>query len=563
MSSKQRKTFELLFITIILSFYLFLTLSNINAILNWFLTDDAFYYFKVAQNVSEGAGFSFDGINLGNGFQPLWMFICIPVFALARFDLFLPFRVLLVIIGLFHAGSFILLYRLLRRFISEEIAVITAVLWGFSPFIINTVFNGGLESGLNAFFILLFWERLTHFNLKDKISEENLKQIFWLGVIGLLTILSRLDNVFLVFFGSVWLWIRWWNPPNGQTSSLRNKWLWRIKTGTAFNGIIVFGMSLYLAWNKITFGDFMPVSGKVKIMWGSMWDTIYGKRVINISQLLDELLSANFKVGPWALLISKIHLSIAWFRGVVGISGGEEISNNVILGAVGFLGALTIILFWLNRKKSVNILIKIGLIPLFLGTVLQAAYYKKFGSVAHKAWYWIQEYIFIYIAVAIFAYLTYSLIKKMLWGQKIVLVLVVFYSIWLPFKTFQQFKAMVEHGARSETHEYNRYTELLNENFEPGTVIGMTGSGAWGYFAESQTIINLDGLINSIEYYQGLKDGTAADLLSDNGMQYVIGKKVIITESMPYYRVFENHLEEIDLKFFTGSSQLNVWKFIP
>ncbi len=563
MNSKQRKTFEIGFAIIILSLYLFLALSNINAVLNWFLTDDAFYYFKVAQNISEGAGFSFDGLNLSNGFQPLWMFICIPVFSLARFDLLLPFRVLLVIIGLFHLSSFLLIYRLLRRFIAEEIAVITAVLWGFSPFIVNTVFMGGLESALNAFFILLLWERLTKFNLKKEILEKNLIHIFGLGVIGLLTILSRLDNVFFVFFAGVWLWIRWWNMPDRPESSFKDQWLWRIKTGTAFNGIIVFGMSIYLAWNKLAFGDYMPVSGKVKIMWGSMYDVIYGERVINIPQLLDELLSANFKIGPWALLISKIHLFIAWLQRVFGNSTVGEISNNTMIGILVFLGILTLIIIWFNRKTSWESIIKLGLIPLFLGTLLQAAYYKKVGSVAHKAWYWIGEYIFIFIGVALIASLLYSLIKNNSWVQRSVLVIVVLCSIWLPFKTFQQFRTTINHGAQIKTHEYIIYTELLNENFEPGTIIGMTGSGAWGYFAESQTIINLDGLINSIEYYQGLKDGTAAELLTENGMQYVIGKKVIVTASMPYYKVFENHLEEIDLKLFEGSNQLNVWKFIP
>ena len=41
----------------------------------WFTRDDAFYYFKVAQNISEGNGSSFDGINLANGYHPLWMVV--------------------------------------------------------------------------------------------------------------------------------------------------------------------------------------------------------------------------------------------------------------------------------------------------------------------------------------------------------------------------------------------------------------------------------------------------------------------------------------------------------
>ena len=64
----------------------------------WFTRDDAYYYFKVAQNISEGHGSTFDGIDLTNGYHPLWMLVCIPIFALARFDLILPLRVLLLVI---------------------------------------------------------------------------------------------------------------------------------------------------------------------------------------------------------------------------------------------------------------------------------------------------------------------------------------------------------------------------------------------------------------------------------------------------------------------------------
>ena len=44
--------------------------------------DDAFYYFGIARNVAEGHGSTFDGINLTNGYHPLWMLLSVPVFGL-------------------------------------------------------------------------------------------------------------------------------------------------------------------------------------------------------------------------------------------------------------------------------------------------------------------------------------------------------------------------------------------------------------------------------------------------------------------------------------------------
>ena len=81
--------FEIFLALAVILPHLVIVFGNLFAMLNWFLTDDAFYYFQVARNVSEGYGFTFDRINPSNGFQPLWMFVCIPVFALARFDLYI------------------------------------------------------------------------------------------------------------------------------------------------------------------------------------------------------------------------------------------------------------------------------------------------------------------------------------------------------------------------------------------------------------------------------------------------------------------------------------------
>ncbi|MGE5642424.1 MAG: hypothetical protein ACM3Y8_05375, partial [Byssovorax cruenta] len=81
----------------------------------WFMRDDAYYYFKVAQNISEGHGSTFDGINKTNGYHPLWMLICVPIFALARFDLILPLRVLFVVMNALSLATAILLYRLIGK----------------------------------------------------------------------------------------------------------------------------------------------------------------------------------------------------------------------------------------------------------------------------------------------------------------------------------------------------------------------------------------------------------------------------------------------------------------
>ena len=95
---KRLSLFEILLIATILGIHLYAAFSDAYNFPNaWFMRDDAYYYFKVAQNITEGRGISFDGINLTNGYHPLWLLVCIPVFYLARFDLILPLRVLLMV----------------------------------------------------------------------------------------------------------------------------------------------------------------------------------------------------------------------------------------------------------------------------------------------------------------------------------------------------------------------------------------------------------------------------------------------------------------------------------
>lgn len=50
---------------------------------------------------------------------------------------------------------------------------------------------------------------------------------------------------------------------------------------------------------------------------------------------------------------------------------------------------------------------------------------------------------------------------------------------------------------------------------------GMTGGGDVGYFIENRTIINLDGLINSVDSCEHLQNFTANQYLDKIGVDYI------------------------------------------
>jgi hypothetical protein len=189
-----------------MSMSLYAALSDAqNLSLRWFTRDDAYYYFKVAQNISEGYGSTFDRINPTNGYHPLWMLICIPIFALARFDLVLPLRVLLLVMSGLSVATGILLYRLIGKVFAPAIGAMAALFWVFSFDVLGIVYQHGLETGIGAFIVVLLVYELYEFEKSWRTNEVSRKQIMTLGMIAALAMFSRLDLVFLA--GIVGLWI--------------------------------------------------------------------------------------------------------------------------------------------------------------------------------------------------------------------------------------------------------------------------------------------------------------------------------------------------------------------
>ncbi|MEA2007975.1 MAG: hypothetical protein U9O54_02560, partial [Chloroflexota bacterium] len=199
----------LIIITVFIS-HAYMASTPTSSLLNWFHTDDAFYYYKIAANIAQGFGSTFDNMGQTNGYHPLWMLICIPIFSLSKINLILPLRLIVIVQGILNIGSGILLFRTLKRALSTWLAASLTFFWILAPAIYNLSMIGGLETGLNAFFIILLLNQVVKLEEKQKLDVKLLKEALILGLISSLTILSRLDNIFLVVIVSIWiLWKVW------------------------------------------------------------------------------------------------------------------------------------------------------------------------------------------------------------------------------------------------------------------------------------------------------------------------------------------------------------------
>lgn len=174
----------------------------------WFTRDDAYYYFKVAQNISEGKGSTFDGINPTNGYHPLWLMVCAPVFALARFDLILPLRVLLLLLAGLRAATAIMLYRLLKNSLAWPVAALGALYWAFDLHLHWSMYQQGLETALAAFCLVLFLLLFQRFERERRTAPVRWTQLAGLAGAAVLFTFSRLDLIFPAMLFGLWIVFR-------------------------------------------------------------------------------------------------------------------------------------------------------------------------------------------------------------------------------------------------------------------------------------------------------------------------------------------------------------------
>lgn len=552
MLNTRLDAFELIIVGLtILSGVLFLFLPE-NSILAWFTTDDAFYYFVTARNISLGLGSTFDGIALTNGYHPLWLLICIPIFALSRIDLILPLRLVIFLQYALSAASGILLYRLARKHIPRQACYIIVLLWLLHPAIHADVMLGGVESTLNGLMIIAVlagtaWARET--GLAGQVHNRRMAT---LGILSGLTILARLDNVFLIAFVGLWILVTQVMLVSRQHPA-RSQFLYRLYPLAYFilPVIVIFGA--YLVWNQANFGSVMPISGAVKQWWGEISGDPYGAPPGSLRQLyLETFSSTNNSLVPF------------WLPYKFGQALAEPVNhlfNSIGLPALAKtiwillgLGLMTL----LDLPYASRAIDRLSLLPLSLACAAQIAYYKLGGSVATRPWYWVQELLLFVLFTGIIIGVLLRVmdrhrVGKVLAGLGVALGLIAITSAHLRY--FRRNFISVDRGK----HEYWVTAEFLERETEDGSIIGLVASGSAAYFTQGRTIVNLDGLINGFEYFQALEHDQAAAYLRNIGMDYVLGSREFLLKYPPYASNFSGHLIPVDGQASAGD-RMTLWR---
>ncbi len=671
---KRFPWFEILLIAAVMFIGFYAAFSDAqNLSWRWFTRDDAYYYFKVAQNISEGRGSTFDGVNRTNGYHPLWLLICVPIFALARFDLILPLRVLLIVMSALSAATGVLLYRLIGRVFAPAVGAVAALYWTFSYDVLVRVYQQGLETGIAAFCIAWLAYQLARFEEAWRANAVSSKHLVVLSLAAVLTLFSRLDLVFLA--GMVGLWIvfrghalryllpldilsifaavllafmirmpineyyRYSNAaiflialalligiptaylfglyqrhvmqnlragfvrlalstfvtttlvsilaltfssrfaPEGfprivipiqagitflfflftrlmiiglRTESshaaeglspvqeFRVRWKKWLSDGVIYYGITFGSLALYMLWNKVAFGTFTPVSGQIKRWWGSMSGRVYGGPARDPLAFFGLAYDGEGNawhpvstvLGQWAEQLYKTGMLDVW--------------RYLIL--LSLLALLFYLLLWVEKRRAKTALAKLGILPLFGGAWLQIFSYHITGYSAYKEWYWIGEHLLVVLVLAFMLGILYRLLLRVHLTPLIAWVLVGIYAMRLVSPFWQNVQRLMPYGEWEASAPYNDIASFIEQHTEPGSIIGITGGGNAAYFLRNHTIVNMDGLINSYEYFLALQNEKAGEYLANMGVDYVLANPTILNQ-LPYKGQYNPWLEQTNLYY--------------
>ncbi len=278
------------------------------------ISEDGYYALTISHNIAEGKGVTIDGTTPTNGFQPLFVLACVPLFALAGHNKILAVRLVLGLSWILYLGTAVVMGKIVRDFVNlrgerqGRIAQwIGASLYLSAPLLFLQHFNG-LETGAMLFLYALAWHchQTNHANLLGK-------EILFAIVLGLI-VLARIDAAFFVAIASFGQWV----SGGGLTLRERSGRFFRLAT----TSLIV--SSGWWVNNLVNFHSLMPSSGRAEQAWGFSvyrWERI-------VSALIRDLVPWVFAETPSDGIVGTAARSLTILLAIgLGIRHRKKISE--------------------------------------------------------------------------------------------------------------------------------------------------------------------------------------------------------------------------------------------
>jgi hypothetical protein len=201
-----------------------------------------------------------------------------------------------------------------------------------------------------------------------------------------------------------------------------------------------------------------------------------------------------------------------------------------------------------RQKQGKKRIVQLGIVPLLGAAWLQVISYHITGYSAFKEWYWTSQLVIVILVLSLMAGMILHIIRRFPITKTAQWVIVLGIGFVLGTSHWNYIRISMPYGGTPADVPYNDIAAFLEEHTEPGSLIGMTGGGNAGYFIADRTVINMDGLINSAEYFQLLKDRQAGAYLAEIGMDYILANTYLI-DQLPYNGQYAPYTEWMDVRY--------------
>lgn len=444
------------------------------------LPDDAYYYFLVAANIATGAGSTFDGVNLTNGYHPLWMMLSTAMWwllggagagveAMAAHT-----RAMLLLQMVLGLLAVILAWTAAWRACGNG-SVVPALVPALAavPWMIYGM-TDGLESGLTLLFLAALFVMLPRLRPMTRPPGGH---DFAFGALLSMGFFARLDIALLcvsIAVVAIGVMVAGGFPRGGKSGG--RPWAGFLVKTSLWAFPVLSAAAVYFFINSLHFDTVTPISGKLKntapeVTWNWQW----------VRQFPVPFLLGAFVVGCSLIALRRVgdpDLRFLWLA---------------IGGMVLLQGANTV---------------------LFMHWAVHSWHF--------TAW-WIPGILGGCLVI-------FHLVPRAM-HTPVVTVLVVLTLVVGMLGQWSFLRGREDRAFQAQSHDAALWTR---ENIPAGRLVGMSDCGVYGAF-RGGAVVNLDGVINNLAYQDALADVGLGRWLDGTNVDYIAHHAIPTGQVEPGY----------------------------
>ena len=455
-----------------------------------FAQDDAYYYFRIAQNVALGKGSTWDGIHSTNGYHPLWFLLLVPLYFVFRgrvAGMIVP-KVLAGVLWIFNAVQLRAIAVLIGAEPTFWIGILPAAL--IATYEVRSPPFSGVETPILLTMLLVVTRLLLASDLLAGVvpaTPAEWRRTWLIGISLALVVLSRLDSVSVAgLFGlGVVGRLVWARRPARVIA----------RVGIALAAPSATALAVYCTVNRVLFDTWLPVSGRVK----ALPPPTNGWR--DMHAYFTDGLGIPLPIGPGlfaAAVIVIVALSL-WLTRDDRSAARSRRMQLFALVVLAYAGGLLLVAYY-DRTTSWKLLswyYYASTFVLIVGPGIAVANVATWWSARHR--------------VEGFAWLRSRPVGLVAAASAVVLASAVGYTTRLEPRGNEDF--FVQSAA---------IAHRLNRTLPRDAIIGMADrAGIFGYELD-RPVVSIEGIVNDVSYFHAVERGRVLESLGHDGMNFYV-----------------------------------------